>query len=928
VSDPRSASQGCRLRVQAGAPTGRARSLRRVSLTGLLLLLIGVITIPLTVLSGSVIYLQYCDNREKAETSLVQHARTIAELVDREFERAQAMAQASAASDALRRGDLGAFRDELIEVSRTYGEGLPRGAQPVMIGLAGLDGNWIADTGPLGTFTEKHRAPDHAQQAIASGLPQISDIYIGSITQQPRVSVSVPVFSTAPGEDGVHHVIGAIGVAISRQRFLDIVAQTRLPPGALASIQDRRGLTLARSYRDAETAGKFLAPVVLRTIMGGDSGIAPAGTKTLEGVPSTVAFAHAPNSGFIVKLEVPEGVFLAPLLASLTYATSVAATILAVGLGLAFLLARHMVLALRRVVPAAQEAASSGVLPVRLGLQDADGLAGELTRLLVEQQSSARALAESERKFRTLADVMPHLVWAADPDGYCDYFNARCYAFTGRSEGSLDGQIWKNLTHPDDRAILDAAWHAAIEAGNAFEVECRHRRHDGEYRWMLVRAVPMRAEPDAQDSRGRVVRWFGSSTDITDIVEARNVSARSRSQLEALVETRTAELNIVQASLAHAARMEALGQLAGGIAHDFNNVLQAILGGSALIERKPEEAVNVRRYARMIFDSAERGSVITQRLLDFSRRSALRTEVIDPAAILGDLQEILTHTLGAGIKTEIHMSPGLPPLLADKGQLETVLVNLATNARDAMDGRGVIVLAAALDHVEAATTRRQAALSIGSYICLSVSDNGTGMDAAILERVFEPFFTTKKPGQGTGLGLAMAHGFAGQSGGALHIESTPGMGTTVRLWLPTADPVTRLQTDDAASGLSPTHHHARLLLVDDEAQIRGLVGDALRAEGFTVIVAASAEEALTILQGADVDLLIADLSMPGTDGVAVIEEAQRRKPGLPAILATGFASDVTDVAMKGAFSGSFSLIRKPIPPSQLAQRVRELLPVV
>jgi signal transduction histidine kinase/ActR/RegA family two-component response regulator len=407
---------------------------------------------------------------------------------------------------------------------------------------------------------------------------------------------------------------------------------------------------------------------------------------------------------------------------------------------------------------------------------------------------------------------------------------------------------------------------------------------------------------------------------------------RLNDELRARVEAEVAAREEAQARLAQAQRMEALGQLAGGIAHDFNNVLQAVQGGARLIQSDAADPGRVRRLASMIVDAASRGAAVTRRLLAFARRADLRAEPVDVADLLAAMREILRHTLGSGIEVRVQVPPGVPALFADRGQLETVLVNLAANARDAMGGAGVLTLSALhetvanRDGVVAGAGR----LKPRAYVRLSIADTGAGMDAPTLARAAEPFFTTKPLGQGTGLGLAMARGFAEQSGGAMHIESAPCSGTTVRLWLPVA--ATGLATGAAAEGSHPAEpwpiadSRRRVLLVDDEALVRALVAEGLEDGGFVVHSVGGGAEALELLDaGEAVDILVTDLSMPGLDGLALIREAQRRRPGLPAILLTGFATDLAEIAVGGALSGRFSLLRKPIDAGMLAERVDALL---
>jgi signal transduction histidine kinase/CheY-like chemotaxis protein len=403
--------------------------------------------------------------------------------------------------------------------------------------------------------------------------------------------------------------------------------------------------------------------------------------------------------------------------------------------------------------------------------------------------------------------------------------------------------------------------------------------------------------------------------------------------LEARVRDEVAAREAAQVQLAHAQRMEALGQLAGGIAHDFNNVMQAVLGGAGLIRRRSGDPQAVDHLARMVEGAAGRGASVTRRLLSFARRGELHAEPVDPAALLDGVEEILAHTLDAGIsiRTEATAQPGrtLPPLLADKGQLETVLVNLAANARDAMPQGGVLTLSAEEETVDARGAARRDGMASGRYVRLSMSDTGEGMTPDVLARASEPFFTTKETGKGTGLGLAMARGFAVQSGGALAIRSMPGVGTTVTLWLPVAAdavaPGTGRGSVEAAPARPPT---ARVLVVDDEDLVREVLATGLEERGCTALRAPGADAALAMLDaGAEVDVLLTDYAMPGMDGLALVAEARRRRPGLPAVLLTGNVNGQVEarLALDGVAGGAFSLLRKPVGADQLAARILALL---
>ena len=405
------------------------------------------------------------------------------------------------------------------------------------------------------------------------------------------------------------------------------------------------------------------------------------------------------------------------------------------------------------------------------------------------------------------------------------------------------------------------------------------------------------------DAVGRVVRWYCSTENVDDRRKAEAALHRLAGTLEARVADEVAAHQAVHAKLQQAQRMEALGQLASGVAHDFNNVLQAVQSGLEMIVRRPDDVARVERIASLAGDAAARGAAITGRLLSLARHGTLKSGPLYPAELLEDMADLLARLLGATVEIRVEAADGLPPLMADRAQLETVLINLATNARDAMPGGGLLTFSAMVvadpEH-----------LAPGAYVAIAAADTGEGMDEATLARVSEPFFTTKAVGQGTGLGLAMARGFAEQSGGALHVSSVPGVGTTVRLFLPVANPRAPEDgalDDGALAGIgragvgladmaepcgavaTPERPGPLVLLVEDDPAVRTIMAEQLEEFGYGVLAAPDAAVGLALLAAhPDVAVLVSDLTMPGLDGVALIRAAQRIRPGLPAILVTGY----------------------------------------
>jgi PAS domain S-box-containing protein len=535
-------------------------------------------------------------------------------------------------------------------------------------------------------------------------------------------------------------------------------------------------------------------------------------------------------------------------------------------------------------------------------------------------------MLETERsRLSEVIEAVPIGVGIVDTDGRVVLGNAvmkRLSApFTQSMAGAPRGEwiaadLSGNRLAPEDYPIQ-----RALRLGDTTlpGVEFLFRDIDGSENWFRLGAVPLRWED------GEVREALAIFVDIDAEKRLLDIQQRINTALERRVREEMTAREAAQQRAAHAERMHALGQIAGGIAHDFNNVLQAVSGGATLIERRPQDAERVLRNARMVLDAARRGAAITSRLLTFSRRGDLRAEQVDAATLLTDMAEVLTHTLGGSVVCKVDVPFGLPPLLADRGQLETVLVNLATNARDAMPSGGTLTLAADSEIVSTGLPH-PTGLAPGGYVRIAVSDTGSGMDRTVLARVTEPFFTTKEPGKGTGLGLAMAKGFVEQSGGSLSIDSVIGRGTRIVLWLPSAPGAAGSSIPNGNAMIPIGPDQSCVLLVDDDAIVREVLTLSLEDAGYVVLPVDSGPAALIRLEARQrVDIIVSDLTMPAMDGLTLIRAAQERRPGLPAVLLTGYAGDGAALAVGGAISGAFSLLRKPVSGTQLVDRIGALL---
>jgi len=394
---------------------------------------------------------------------------------------------------------------------------------------------------------------------------------------------------------------------------------------------------------------------------------------------------------------------------------------------------------------------------------------------------------------------------------------------------------------------------------------------------------------------------------------------------EAQVRREVAAREEAQAQGAHTERMTAIGELAGGIAHDINNILQVVSGSAARIERRPENSHEVARQARRIHDAVERGSAISRRLLAFARRDSLRAEAIDAAALIAEVGELLAHAIGPPITIHVRIADGAGWVFADRNQLETVLLNLATNGRDAMPDGGDLTISASSAELQHAQERL--GLPPGRYVHFTVADTGTGVEPTILGRIVEPFFTTKPKGHGTGLGLSMAKGFAEQSGGALAIVSEVGRGTTVTVWLPEAEPgVRESATAPRLAWSNGDGAGRRVMIVDDDPLIREGLITSFQDMGFVAVGAEDGRCALAHLDGdAQIDGLVTDFSMPGMNGLELIHAIHARKPGLPAILLTGHVSEVSAGGFDRLRAEPFALLYKPMAPAKVVERLASVM---
>nr|WP_255599430.1 PAS domain S-box protein [Afifella sp. IM 167] len=557
-----------------------------------------------------------------------------------------------------------------------------------------------------------------------------------------------------------------------------------------------------------------------------------------------------------------------------------------------------------------------------------------------EGRLAEEELRRSEAKFRTIAESMPQIVWSSLPDGRHDYFNQRWFEFTGHSEWE-NARDWRSIVHPQDWPKAHLAWQEALKTGEPYEYEFRLRRRDGDYQWVLARALPV-----YEDGNGEIVRWFGTCTDIEDQIAARQALARSQEELEQVVGERTAELQAAnekllkeiaereqaEEALRQAQKMEAVGQLTGGVAHDFNNLLTVISGNlEALLRRLDKDEIDFSRIksaAENAMRGAQRAATLTERLLAFARRQPLAPKPVDPNRLVTEMVDLLRRTLGETIELKTELAEDAWPILADVNHLESAILNLAVNARDAMPEGGVLTIQTVNRSVsEPRASDLDPDMEGGDYVCICVADTGSGMSEDTLQHAFDPFFTTKEVGAGTGLGLSQVYGFLKQSEGGITLNSKVGQGTEVCLFLRRSaampeeakiEPVPTAPMADAARVQT-------ILVVEDDEDVRRYSTSLLEELGYVVISCGNGAEALSVLRaGTPVDLLFTDVGLPGgLNGRELAEAAKELRPELGVLFATAYAHDVfgDDEGMHP----DAEILRKPFQNAVLAQRVSEIL---
>ncbi len=543
---------------------------------------------------------------------------------------------------------------------------------------------------------------------------------------------------------------------------------------------------------------------------------------------------------------------------------------------------------------AVQEGRLHTYLSVKFPLLDSSGrpfgVCGISTDI-TDRKEAEEELRELTDRLQAIVRASPVPVVAIDPDGIVNMWNPAAERIFGWSEDEVVGRPVPFV--PDDkREEFRALRERVLRGESLFQLELQRRRKDGTPIVVNLSAAPLR------DRGGRI---HGIMAVLEDVTERKRLEEQLR----------------------QATKMEAIGRLAGGVAHDFNNMLTAIRGYSELLIQDLPGGDRKRRQAEEILKAAERAASLTQQLLAFSRRQVIQPKTVDLNALLTNLMGMLRRVIGEDIRLVAHLDPGLWPVMADPGQLEQVVLNLAVNARDAMPQGGVLTIETANVWEEASGQGEPAAGSPG-VVQLTVRDTGSGMDAGTLARIFEPFFTTKELGRGTGLGLATVYGIVQQSGGTISADSAPGRGTIFTVRFPRAQaPVADIRThDDQAEVFTGSE---TILVVEDEPFVRQFLKELLASRGYDVLEAASGAEALARCEAYSrpIHLLLTDVVMPEINGRQLAQMLVVKRPEMRVLFMSGYTDDA--VLRHGVQNRGAAFIQKPYAPEALLRKIREVL---
>lgn len=846
-----------------------ARGRRSSTVRGRLFALTLLLLLPGIGFSINLVLHSYVSDREHAESGLRDTARVLALGIDRQFLQAEVLLRTLAETGDLARGDIAAFT-KLARSTAVLGGHLV---------LLRRDGHQLMNTALPEDADLPDQEPPAGWDREIPGHAFVTGLALQPVSAELAATVVLPL---APR--GAHEMDLVLIFPLAAMQSL--LAQQPLPEGWGARILDPSRKVVAAAGAHALPAGALAEPDIAAALARAPSGVQEV---TLAGKQTVMAHARSNGSGWMAMTTAASAAITADARANLRDLILNGVAMLGMGMAVALGAARSITNPIEAVARAARALGDSGNLPkVPEGLAETDAVAdafvtaadalrerattmAQINETLAERVAARTAeLAEVNRRLEDqraqlglILDNMPFGVVVSQLDNAVVYANPEARRLLGAGDEALSIKHMPKLTRLGRAVPTDILPGRLAAQGLRVEREVlRAQMHDGRVLDLEVTAGPV------HDQSGQITLSVASFQDISDRLQAEEVLRRAQ-------------------------RLEAVGQLTGGVAHEFNNLLMAITGSLDLLAPLVPPG-----RAGVLLDgagrAAERGARLTKQLLAFSRRQHLQTQAVDLNALVSGMAELLASAVGRGVELTTDLAQDAATAIADPAQLELVLLNLSINARDAMPGGGRIVVATR--NVTRGAPQRPEDPPAGNYVALSVRDSGTGMTPEVLARVFEPFFTTKEIGHGTGLGLPQVLGVAQQLGGGVAIDSTPGQGTTVTVFLRLAETAARATASDRPRAPQPrVLEGVAVLLVDDDPDVRGVARDILTAMGASVAEADGGLAALSRLaaDGAP-DIVLADLTMPGMTGIELARMIGQQYPGLPVVVMTGYSATALD----------------------------------
>ncbi|MGZ8413274.1 MAG: ATP-binding protein [Gemmatirosa sp.] len=880
------------------APARPRRPRAGLGVRGQLVLLVMTVVTPFLALAALRARERAVRAREAAEERAISAARLVRGQVEDRVHAIQALLTATAHAVRPSRGAT-TTNDSVLRV--------------ILDGLSGADAVsnlWVFDTTGANVGTSRRPIPERTT------LFANDRRYFGDVLRTGRRAIGDPVrgrpdstrwsVTFAQPVRGANGALAGVLVGTVRLRSFEYTfGQATLPAGAVATLVDSREVVLGRSRDAQQWIGRPLhgRSTPNQSTLDAEGVIEMRGR---DGMRMLVAHAHIPEFGWRVYVSLPSSAALASVDQELRRDVGLALATLILTLGLAVAVARRLVRPLEALATDAQSLAA-GVAPTRarhdapaelLTLEDA------FHEMAATIAARTAALHRSEQRYRLLFDASPLPIYVVDLETYRFLaVNDAAVAQYGWTREEFEAHTLLDIRPPEERMrFLSVA--RSLGMAQSFN----ERANAGVWRHLLKDGSSIDVEifTALTEYEGRPAR-LSVAIDVT----ARRLAERA--------------LQESQEQLRRAQKMEALGRFAGGIAHDFNNLLTGILGycdlaltdlASTAPEREDFEAIRV---------AAQRAASLTAQILAFSRGHVVQPVPLDLNEVLAGLEPMLARVIGEHIRLVARREASLDAVLADPGQLEQIVVNLALNARDAMPDGGTLTIATRNVRVESHDAAHPG-VAAGRWVVLELHDTGVGMDAETQARIFEPFFTTKERGKGTGLGLATVYGIVRQAGGAVRVRSAPGQGSTFTLYLPRTSVAPEARRAESTPAIVRGGTET-VLLVEDEDAVRAIARETLARRGYQVLVAPDGPGAIALARRhtTPIDLLLTDVIMPGMHGRELAEALLRDRPAMRVLFMSGYTED--EVLHRGISTEALAFIAKPFTPDTLAARVRDVLDV-